>query len=45
VEVVPGLGLVVVVACGEDPNPDVAIPAGSESFVELVSSTILPALG
>jgi CubicO group peptidase (beta-lactamase class C family) len=45
VEVVPGLDLVVVVGCDEDPAPDVAIPASSEAFVELVSSTVLPVLG
>jgi hypothetical protein len=45
VEVVPDLDLVVVVGCDEDPAPDVAIPASSEAFVELVSSTVLPVLG
>lgn len=45
VEVVPGLDLVVVVGCDEDPAPGMAIPASSEAFVELVSSTVLPVLG
>jgi hypothetical protein len=45
VEIVPGLDLVVVVSCDEAPEPEVAIPAGSEAFVELVSSLVVPALG
>jgi hypothetical protein len=45
VEVVPGLDLVVVVGSVEDPAPEVAIPASSEAFVELVSSVVVPALG
>jgi hypothetical protein len=45
VEVVPGLGLVVVVAADEDPTPVPAFPAGSEAFVEMVTSAVLPALG
>ncbi|MCO1656941.1 hypothetical protein [Pseudonocardia humida] len=45
VEVVPRLELVVVVGCDEDPTPDVAIPASSEAFLELVASTVVPALG
>jgi hypothetical protein len=45
VEVVPDLDLVVVVGCDEDPAPDVALPASSEAFVELVSSAVLPVLG
>ncbi|WP_214405847.1 hypothetical protein [Pseudonocardia lacus] len=44
VEVVPGLDLVVVVSCDEDPTPAPAIPAGSEAFVELVASLVVPAL-
>ncbi|MDY7091056.1 MAG: hypothetical protein SYR96_38985, partial [Actinomycetota bacterium] len=45
VEVVPGLDLVVVVSCDEDPSPAVALPASSDAFVELVSSTVVPVLG
>jgi hypothetical protein len=45
VEIVPGLDLVVVVASGEDPDPEVALPAGSEAYVELVTSLIVPAIG
>jgi len=45
VEVVPGLDLVVVVSCDEDPSPDVAIPASSEAFVELVAKTVVPVFG
>jgi hypothetical protein len=43
-EVVPGLGLVVVVVTGDDaPRPAVA-GAPSEAFVEAVSGLIAPAL-
>ncbi len=44
VEVVPGLELVVAVASEPDPDPAVARPAGSEAFVELVSSIVVPTL-
>jgi hypothetical protein len=45
VEVVPALRLLVVVASDEDHRPRSAFPAGSEAFVELVSGTVVPALG
>lgn len=44
VEMVPSMGLVVVVTCDEDPTPLAAPPAGSEAFVEMVSSIVVPAL-
>ena len=44
VEVVPGLDLVVAVTSEPDPDPEVARPAGSEAFVELVSSIVVPVL-
>lgn len=46
IEVVPALDLVVVVACDELDAPDPLVPpAGSETFVELVSSVIVPSVG
>lgn len=45
VEVVPALRLLVVVASDRDPRPRSAFPADSEAFVELVSGTVVPALG
>jgi hypothetical protein len=45
VEAVPALRLLVVVASDPDPRPRSAFPAGSEAFVELVSGTVVPALG
>jgi hypothetical protein len=44
VEAVPALRLLVVVASDPEPHPRSAFPAGSDAFVELVSSTVVPAL-
>jgi hypothetical protein len=45
VEAVPALRLLVVVASDPEPHPQNAFPAESEAFVELVSGTVVPALG
>jgi hypothetical protein len=45
VEAVPALRLLVVVASDPEPHPQSAFPAESEAFVELVSGTVVPALG
>jgi CubicO group peptidase (beta-lactamase class C family) len=45
VEAVPALRLLVVVASDPEPHPRSAFPAGSDAFAELVSSTVVPALG
>jgi hypothetical protein len=44
VEAVPALRLLVVAASDPEPHPASAFPAGSDAFVELVSSTVVPAL-